>query len=106
MRAPVLPLLCILLALAAPSRAGTTVNELARIQGQGELELRGVGLVVGLPRSGDSGKELAVARPLQQLYINSGNPVVIDDVRGATSVALVSVSCRVPETGARAGDRI
>jgi flagellar P-ring protein precursor FlgI len=96
----------IVLALCAQSPAGTTVNEIARIQGQGELELRGIGLVVGLNHSGDSGKELAVARPLQQLYINSGNPVVIDDIKGATSVALVSVSCRVPETGARTGDRI
>jgi flagellar P-ring protein precursor FlgI len=105
MRWPTLACLAVL-ALSAQSRAGTTVNELARIQGQGELELRGVGLVVGLARSGDSGKELAVARPLQQLYINSGNPVLIEDIKGATSVALVSVSCRVPESGARTGDRI
>lgn len=85
--------------------SGTSVKEIARIEGQGELELRGFGLVVGLPGTGDTGKDLAVARPLQQVYLNNGNPVLVDELRSARTVALVSVACRVPAHGARVGDR-
>ena len=99
--------LAVLLALVAQLPAATTVNEIARIQGQGELELHCMGLVVGLaPGAGDSAKDLALARPLQQVYINSGNPVLIDDLKNAKAIAIVNVSCRIPEGGARADDRI
>jgi flagellar P-ring protein precursor FlgI len=94
-----------ILALGAQSRAGTTVNEISRIQGQADLPLRGTALVVGLNRTGDSGKDLAMARALQQVYANNGNPVVIEDLKGATSVAIVTVTCRIPEGGGRSGDR-
>ncbi|MEX2218493.1 MAG: flagellar basal body P-ring protein FlgI [Phycisphaerales bacterium] len=105
MRPPVRAFLAAILALAAQSAADTTVHEIARIQGQSETVLRGTALVVGLGKSGDSGKELALARPLRQVYANNGNPVMIEDVAKATSVALVSVMCRIPEGGGRTGDR-
>jgi flagellar P-ring protein FlgI len=94
------------LALCAQSIAGATVNEIARIRGQTDLPLRGTALVVGLNRTGDSGKDLAMARALQQVYANNGNPVTIEDIKGATSVAIVLVTARIPEGGGRAGDRI
>src|ERR1041385_6142238 len=89
--------LAALLALVAQLPAATTVNEIARIQGQGELELHGMGLVVGLAPG---------ARALQQVYINSGNPVLVDDLKNAKAIAIVTVTCRIPENGARTDDRI
>jgi flagellar P-ring protein precursor FlgI len=92
------------LALALSAHA-TTVKELVRIKGQGESILRGYGLVVGLPGTGDSGKELAVSRPLAKLLENSGNAVGSPrDLASAKSVALVSITCVIPAGGARADD--
>jgi flagellar P-ring protein precursor FlgI len=86
--------------------AGTTVKELARIEGQGESILRGVGLVVGLNGTGDSGKELAVARPLARLLQQSGNQLDSPlELTNSKSVALVVITCVIPETGARMDDR-
>jgi flagellar P-ring protein precursor FlgI len=101
-------IICILLALALlalPARAGTTVNEIARIQGQGESFLRGMGLVVGLNGTGDSGKDLALARPLAEVYKNNGIPVLVDELKSTSTVAVVMVLCTVPEGGARTDDR-
>lgn len=94
----------LLLSLAAHA---TTVKELVRIKGQGESILRGYGLVVGLPGTGDSGKELAVSRPLAELLKQSGNQLgTPKELANAKSVALVSVSVVVPAGGARADDTL
>lgn len=106
MRSIRLVLFCAVLALGAQVRAGTTVSEIARIQGQGETLLHGLGLVVGLNGSGDSGKDLDMVRPLMEVYRNSGNPVMIDDLKGVQNVALVQVTCTVPEGGARIDDKL
>jgi flagellar P-ring protein precursor FlgI len=98
-------LLLITAFLAAPAHAGTTVNEIARIEGQGQSILRGMGLVVGLNGSGDSGKDLALARPLAEVYRNNGIPVLVDELKNTSTVALVMVQCVIPETGARTDDR-
>lgn len=92
------------LAVTLACRA-TTVGEIARIEGQGETVLWGVGLVMGLPGTGDSGKELAMARPLAEVLRNSGIPIAeFSELKNSTSVALVQVQCRLPESGARADD--
>lgn len=91
---------------ASPASLATDVKDLVRIKGQGESILRGLGLVVGLPGTGDSGKELVMARPLAQVLANEGN--AIGDLRelGSTkSVALVLLTCVIPEAGARIDDR-
>lgn len=100
--------LALLIAMPArPALASTTVGEIARIQGQGESVLWGVGLVMGLPGTGDSGKELAVARPLAEVLRNSGIPVAqLSELKNSTSVALVNVRCTVSETGARPDDTL
>lgn len=92
--------------LGARPAPATEVKELVRIKGQGESVLRGIGLVVGLPGTGDSGKELVMARPLARVLENEGN--AIGDLRelGASkSVAVVLISCVIPESGARTDDR-
>src|SRR5262245_45829425 len=96
--------LCVL-AAACPALAGT-VREMTRIKGQGESILQGVGLVVGLPGTGDSGKELATARPLAKFLENSGNLIgSLKDLENSKAVALVSVTCVIPADGARADDK-
>lgn len=99
--------LILALALFLPMSAAhaSTVNEIARIQGQGESVIRGVGLVVGLNGTGDNGKDLVLARPLAAVYANNGNPVLIDELRNARTVALVTITATIPETGARTDDR-
>lgn len=89
----------------AATRAGTTVRDVARIESQGESVLWGVGLVVGLPGTGDSGKDLAVARPLAEILRNGGVPIGdLSELKNAKSAAIVDVICRIPENGARPND--
>ncbi len=89
---------------ASTARA-TSVQELVRLQGQGESVLQGLGLVIGLPGTGDSGQDLIVARPLAKLLENSGNPIGgFEELANSRSVALVMVTARIDRTGARPDD--
>lgn len=98
--------IAVILALLLPAvSAATTVQELTRIKGEGEYLLQGLGLVIGLPGTGDSGKELAIARPLAELMKNSGNELASPrELLKANSAALVMVTCTIPAKGARADD--
>ena len=65
MRLGLARILLALIAFVAPlAHAGTAVRDLCRLEGQGTSVLQGLGLVVGLPGTGDSGDELTLARPL------------------------------------------
>ncbi len=99
MRSILALILCLIL---APTVRGTTVSEICRISGQGTFTIKGLGLVIGLNGTGDSGKELAMARPLAQVLENSGNPIgSLEDLAKNKSVALVWVDCTIPEQGGR-----
>jgi flagellar P-ring protein precursor FlgI len=102
----VLLALLVSLCLASGARAGgTTVAELARIESQGQSVIWGVGLVVGLPGTGDTGKDLALARPLAEVLRNAGIPIAdLEELKNAKSAAIVYVSCTIPEHGARPND--
>jgi flagellar P-ring protein precursor FlgI len=92
------------LALAQLTQA-QTVQDFARLGGQGRSVLQGIGLVVGLNKTGDDGKELAMARPLAAMLQNQGVPIgKMADLEKGKSVALVQVMCRLPETGALTND--
>ena len=94
------------LVLAATIARATTVVDLTRIKGEGELVLRGLGLVTGLKGTGDSGKELMLARPLASLLANEGNaPARLEDLAATKSVALVLVTA-VVRVGTKADDQI
>lgn len=97
---------CVVFALTgADALAGGTVKDIARLEGQGEFMLRGVGLVVGLAGTGDSGKELTVARPLAELLKNNGNAIALPrELEASKAVALVSVTCVISERGGKTGD--
>ena len=90
-----------------PTARATSVQELVRLQGQGESVLQGLGLVIGLPGTGDSGEDLIVARPLAKLLENSGNPIGgFDELANSRSVALVMVTARIDKSGARPDDAV
>lgn len=83
-----------------------TVQQMVRIEGQGESQLRGMGLVTGLRGTGDSGNESVMARPLAELYKNNGNPIPnLKELAKAKSVAVVSLWATIPEEGGRKGDK-
>ncbi len=83
------------------------ISEMARIKGQGISVLQGLGLVVGLNGTGDSGKELAVARPIAEVLRRNGNPIPdLSELAKSRSVALVMVTCQVPREGARKDDEL
>lgn len=83
----------------------TSIQEFVRIEGYSRSTLRGIGIVTGLPGTGDSGKELLLARPLAQVYANNGNPLPdLKDLGAARSAAMVTISCEIPEGGGRIGD--
>lgn len=91
---------------AGGARADTTVKELARVAGQGESVLQGLGVVMGLPGTGDNGKDPLIARPLSRILENNFNPVErLSELASVKSVALVMVTCRTPAIAARADDK-
>ncbi len=97
----------VLLALiVTPLARATSVQELVRLKGQGESVLQGLGLVVGLPGTGDAGEDLMIARPLAKLLENAGNPIGgFDELANSRSIALVMVTCTIDRTGAKLDDK-
>lgn len=92
--------------LLGPASANT-VRDVTRLAGEGESVLQGLGLVVGLPGTGDGGRELTMVRPLAELLGRNGNPVAsFEELRNSRSVALVMVTCVVPRGGAKVDDTL
>lgn len=90
-------------ALSVPT---ISVHQLVRIEGQAESQLRGLGIVTGLRATGDSGQESVLARPLAELYRNSGNPQPdFKSLSKAKSSAIVFLWANIPEEGGRKGDK-
>jgi flagellar P-ring protein precursor FlgI len=98
------------MSLDASAPAATKLRNIARIKGQEENTLLGLGLVVGLNGTGEANDPLtmrAIARSMEVL----GNPLAmngqaanLDDLRKLKNSALVMVTATVPATGARRGD--
>lgn len=99
--------LAALAALTAQPVRALTIQDMARLKGQGESVLRGVGFVTGLAGTGDPSESLPLARQLAKLLENSGNPVPdLTELGKGKSIAMVSVTAVVPREGARSGDKI
>jgi flagellar P-ring protein precursor FlgI len=92
----------------------TEIRDVCRVKGQEESTIRGLGLVVGLNGTGESGDGptmRALARSLELMGSplgSQGLPDVdeLDELRKVKNVALVTVTATVPPTGARRGDRV
>ena len=85
-----------------------SIQDLVKIAGQNASPIRGMGIVTGLPKTGDSGAELALARPLMQIYANNGMPLgeIRELSKAKGTSAIVSIWAEIPESGGRAGDRM
>lgn len=99
-------LVTLLVLLTAHAAHAVSIQEITRLKGQGESILQGMGLVVGLPGTGDTGEDLVVARPLAKLLESQGNPIGdFEELASASSIAIVTVTCTIPASGAKADDR-
>lgn len=98
------------LGLGSPAAARTQLKNICRIKGQEENTLRGLGLVVGLNGTGESGDGptmRAVAQAMEVMgapLTSTGSRSGLEELRNIKNVALVMVSATVPATGARRGD--
>jgi flagellar P-ring protein precursor FlgI len=85
----------------------TSVQELCRIQGHASNPLRGIGILTGLKKgAGDSGAEMALARPLAKVY--EANHIALPELKDlakAQTAALVALEVVIPAPGARDGDQ-
>lgn len=93
-------------ALCARIATATSIQDLVRIKGQERNILQGLGLVIGLPGTGDTSKNAFVAaRPFAEWLGNLGDPVLsLQELAQADAFALVNVTMEVPAIGAREGD--
>ena len=98
-----------LAALAAPRAASarTQLRNICTIYGQKETPIIGIGLVVGLARTGDGGKNAAAMRALASTLRYLNNPVESGkELADAANVAMVAISATVPKEGASNGQRL
>lgn len=96
-----------LLALPAVSLAITKVGDITHLQGCRTNKLMGLGLVVGLPGTGDGGKYVPTMRSLAALQRQFANPILsLEELKSAKNVAIVQVEATLPQDGVREGDRV
>jgi flagellar P-ring protein precursor FlgI len=100
--------------LLADWAMATEIRDVCRVKGQEETTIQGLGLVVGLNGTGESGDGptmRALARSLELM----GSPIgtqglpsaeELDELRRVKNVALAMVTATIPSTGARRGDRV
>lgn len=105
------PLAALLLCLAGPpsAKGETVLKSICRVQGQEEVTLQGLGIVVGLKGTGDGGSYLPMVRSLAKVMTVMGQPLSqagLQELKDTKNVALVTVSATVPAAGARQGDRV
>ncbi|NNJ27033.1 flagellar basal body P-ring protein FlgI [Alienimonas chondri] len=97
----------LLLLLAAPAGAGVRLEHVCTLEGQKEIRLTGLGLVVGLDGTGDGGKNLPAMRALSAALRLHDAPVLDPiELKDASNVAVVLIEATVPATGARRGQRL
>ena len=94
-----------MLAASSGSAWAVKINDICKIKGQRVNKLIGMGLVLGLPGTGDGGKYLPAIRPLAALLGKFANPVINPaELANASNVALVTVVATISENGVREGD--
>ncbi|MDA9858308.1 flagellar basal body P-ring protein FlgI [Rubripirellula sp.] len=93
--------------------AGLKLGDMCRLKGQETNTLQGLGLVVGLRGTGDSGAG-PTSRSLARMMQMMGGSMAVDrlgqldltDVADAKNVALVFVTTTIPAVGAQPGDML
>ena len=96
----------LLVLLLASTAHAVRIADVTRLGGQRTNVLTGMGLVYGLPNTGDGGQFQPAIRPLKQMLAAFQNKTTELELAGAGNVALVSLTVTVPRNGARAGDAL
>jgi flagellar P-ring protein precursor FlgI len=92
---------------SAGAALAVQVQDLVRIKGGETSKLVGMGIVFGLPGTGDGGKFLPAMRPLATVIQQFIDPnTVAAELKDAKNVALVYLSATLPASGVREGDRV
>jgi flagellar P-ring protein FlgI len=87
--------------------ARTQLRNICTVYGQKETPVIGIGLVVGLSRTGDGGKNAAAMRALASTLRYLNNPVESGkELADAANVAMVAISATIPKEGASNGQRL
>lgn len=82
------------------------LQDLVRLKGSEGSKLIGVGLVVGLPGTGD-GKFFSTTRSVAEVIQKFNDPnAVASEIKNSKNVALVTLSAMIPNTGIREGDQV
>lgn len=98
---------CVVLALGALASAAPKIGDITHLQGARTNKLTGMGLVVGLPGTGDGGRYAPTIRSLAALHRTYATPVLsLDEMRNASNVAIVQVEASLPRDGVREGESI
>lgn len=99
--------------LCPAARAYHRIGDVARIKGQEENVLHGMGLVVGLKGTGDGDNKVmqrALAHYMDMLGHRLGSAPggqpLLDDLKNVKNVAMVFVTAVVPPGGAQQGDTL
>jgi flagellar P-ring protein precursor FlgI len=92
--------------IGAPALARTRLEHFCTVQGQEEVKLTGLGLVVGLPGTGDGARNLPTVRALKAALTALNQPAEDGDLKNADNVAVVLIEASVPRTGLRRGQTI
>jgi len=101
-------LAAILVCISPPAAdARTQVGNICTVYGQKETPVIGIGLVVGLNRTGDGSKNAPAMRALASTLRYLNNPIEsAKDLTDATNVAMVAISATIPKEGASRGQRL
>jgi len=98
--------LILCLTLALPVSAAVKIADITRISGQRSNVLTGLGLVYGLPGTGDGGDFLPAIKPLAAMLSKYADPATVRELANVSNVALVSITATIPQDGARDGETI
>ncbi len=91
---------------ASPALARVRLENICSIQGQQEIRLTGLGLVVGLPGTGDGAKNRSTVQALRAALTRLNQPALDADLKNADNVAVVMIEASVPKSGIRRGQKI
>lgn len=101
----------LLLVFTATAQAELRIRDVARVKGQEENTLQGLGIVVGLKGTGDNNaattlRSLARMMDLMGTHVSQTKEgrYMFEELKDAKNVALVFVTATVPAAGARQGD--
>ncbi len=98
---------CLLCQTSSDLYARTQVGNICTVYGQKETPVIGIGLVVGLNRTGDGSKNAPAMRALASTLRYLNNPIEsAKDLSDATNVAMVAISATIPKEGASRGQRL